>query len=324
MKNVLTIAFFILLFLLGFNGAVIAHSDVSFPDITQFGFIGSFAEISNLVNTLKAGRSYELVREAVKDYNPQIFTIAGFCTVLALVFARSLKVSNRKHKHLLDKIDFLESKVLKAQMNPHFIFNSLNSIQSLIANDNPSEAMMYVSKFSKLLRSVIENSNKSLVTLQNELSNLKFYIELESLRLNYNLNYSLDVNPELLQENEMIAPLIIQPIVENSLWHGLSSKPGNRELRIQVEKENDFLRICVTDNGIGRKAARQNHRLSTGIGLTNTMRRISLMNESTDKNFLSIDDLVDNDGKAIGTRVTVLLKRTSAKKRNLTNVMHRL
>jgi LytS/YehU family sensor histidine kinase len=310
LKNVLTIAFFILLFLLGFNGAVIAQSAA---DITQFGFIGPFTEISNLVNTLKAGRSYELVHEAVKDYNHQIFTIAGFCTVLALVFARSLKVSNRKQKHLLDKIDFLESKVLKAQMNPHFIFNSLNSIQSLIASDNPSEAMTYVSKFSKLLRSVIENSNKSLVTLQNELTNLKFYIELESLRLNYNLHYSLDVNPELLQENEMIAPLIIQPIVENSLWHGLSGKSGNRELRIQVEKENDFLRICVTDNGIGRKAARKNHHISTGIGLTNTMRRISLLNESADKNFLSVDDLVDNHGAALGTRVTVLLKRVSAK-----------
>jgi LytS/YehU family sensor histidine kinase len=324
LKNVLTIAFFSFVFVHGLNSAVVAHPEVSFPEITQFDFIGPFAEISNLVNTLKAGRSYELIREAVKDYNPQIFTIAGFCTLLALVFAGSLKASNRKHKHLLDKIDFLESKVLKAQMNPHFIFNSLNSIQSLIANDNPSEAMTYVSKFSKLLRSVIENSNKGMVTLQNELTNLKFYIELESLRLNYNLNYSLDVNPELLQENEMIAPLIIQPIVENSLWHGLSSKPGNRELKIQVETENDFLRICVTDNGIGRKAARKNHRISPGIGLANTMRRISLMNESADKNFLLIDDLVDNDGTALGTRVTVLLKRSRLQKKAINEYMHQL
>ena len=312
-KTFLWILFIALLFPGGENARAAVFSETfshhQFSQLRKIQFGSTLAEISNFISTIDTRRSRDFFREVVKDHQGKIYTIAGFCAVIALIFARSIRVSGRRHRHLLDKIDHLESKVLANQMNPHFIFNSLNSIQCLIANDNPREAMKYVSKFSKLLRSVIENSTKNLITLQKELANLELYIELESLRLNCDLNYSVEVKQDLVPENELIPPLIIQPIVENALWHGLNGKKGNKELQVTIDKDGNFLRVSVTDNGIGRKAAKRNRSLSTGIGLSNTLRRISLVNGNTTKNFLWIEDLVDAGGSALGTRVTLLLKR---------------
>jgi tetratricopeptide (TPR) repeat protein len=248
----------------------------------------------------------------LRKHRWQIFAIISFSFVLILLFGKYIDVANRKKRTLISQLGHLESKALKAQMNPHFIFNSLNSIQALIANDNQSEAMLYVSKFSKLLRSVIENSNKNLIPLQSELNNLRFYIELESLRLNFTLDYSIDVDPQICAESEMIPPLIVQPIVENSLWHGLNGKNGIKQLRVRVDVDSTFLKFAVIDNGIGRDAARQSQRkTSTGVGLSNTERRISLLNENMVKDSFWIEDLVSQDGISLGTKVTFKVRRSS-------------
>jgi hypothetical protein len=256
--------------------------------------------------------SYENIPDEIglKKHRWQIFSIISVLFVLILLFGRYIDFANRRKQSLVTKLGSLESNALKAQMNPHFIFNSLNSIQALIANDNQSEAMLYVSKFSKLLRSVIENSNKNLITLQNELNNLKFYIELESLRLNFSLIYSIDVDPEISIENEMIPPLILQPIVENALWHGLNGQNGSKELRVKIEADEKCLKFAVADNGIGRDAARKtNNKASTGVGLSNTERRITLLNDKIVKQSFWIEDLVSTEGLPLGTRVVFKIRR---------------
>jgi LytS/YehU family sensor histidine kinase len=170
---------------------------------------------------------------------------------------------------------------------------------------------LYVSKFSKLLRSIIENSNKNLIPLQNELNNLKFYIELESLRLNFDLSYSIDVDPKISAEFEMIPPLIIQPLVENALWHGLNGKSGVKELRVRVDADGDLLRFVVADNGIGRAAARKTSgKASTGVGLFNTERRITLLNNKVVNDSFRVEDLTDQEGVPTGTKVIFKVRRT--------------
>jgi hypothetical protein len=271
-------------------------------------------------DSLRAGYSTREMHETehlfgsvgLNDERWQMFTVISLSVLFIFVMGRYINAENKRKRTLMSQLGRLESTALKAQMNPHFIFNSLNSIQSLIANDHQSEAMLYVSKFSKLLRSVMENSSKNLITLQNELQNLKVYIELEFLRLNFNLNYSIDVDPALSVENEWVPPLIIQPIVENSLWHGLNRKDGSRELAIRVEAEGKFLKFAISDNGIGRQAARNvQTKSSTGIGLSATERRISLVNESSGSDNLLIEDITGPRGEPLGTKVIFKVRRVA-------------
>jgi LytS/YehU family sensor histidine kinase len=249
---------------------------------------------------------------ALNDQRWQMFTVISLSVLFILVLGRYINAENKRNRTLMSQLGHLESTALKAQMNPHFIFNSLNSIQSLIANDHQSDAMLYVSKFSKLLRSVMENSSKNLITLQNELQSLKFYIELEFLRLNFNLNYSIDVDPAISADNEWVPPLIVQPIVENSLWHGLNRKDGSRELKIRVEAEGKFLKFAISDNGIGRQAARSvQTKPSTGIGLSATERRISLFNENSGSDNFWIEDVTGPRGEPLGTKVIFKVRRVA-------------
>jgi two-component sensor histidine kinase len=268
-----------------------------------------------LPDSLRASREMQTTEQffgsvALNDQRWQMFTVISLSVLFILVLGRYINAENKRKRTLMSQLGRLESTALKAQMNPHFIFNSLNSIQSLIANDHQSDAMLYVSKFSKLLRSVMENSSKNLITLQNELQNLKFYIELEFLRLNFNLNYSIDVDPAISADSEWVPPLIIQPIVENSLWHGLNGKDGARELKIRVEAEGKFLKFAISDNGIGRQAARNvQTKSSTGIGLSATERRISLFNENSGSDNLWIEDVTDPGGEPLGTKVIFKVRR---------------
>src|SRR6185295_7264690 len=142
---------------------------------------------------------------------------------------------------------------LRSQMNPHFIFNSLNSIQHFITTKEKEEALNYLSKFSKLIRQILENSRENTVSIANELQLLQLYVQLEQLRFSNKFTYHLHTDEELDIENTEIPPLLIQPYVENAILHGLVSKNGNGELNLSFEKKNGALICKVEDNGIGRK-----------------------------------------------------------------------
>lgn len=149
----------------------------------------------------------------------------------------------------------IEMKALRAQMNPHFLFNSLNSVKSLISQGENQKAISYLTQFSKLIRQVLNNSMKKFVRLQEDLEALKLYLELEKMRFQ-NFEYTLNVDPEVNADFIEVPPLLLQPYVENAIWHGLMHKPeGSRTVEISITREGDVIKMIVEDNGIGRKNA---------------------------------------------------------------------
>jgi ligand-binding sensor domain-containing protein len=232
--------------------------------------------------------------------------IAGLSLAWAAVNYRirqiKMKVSSEKQMWQL------EMKALKAQMNPHFVFNAMNSAQSLITDNHAEEALKYISRFAKLLRMVLENSEKTRISLSEELASLELYLKLESLRLDYSVQYRFEIEEGIQADEKMVPPLFLQPFVENALWHGLSTKQGTRILTIGVHTENDCLICTVTDNGIGRKRAReiqkQTSRDYVSKGLSITQRRLEIFNPDG-INPVTIEDLYSSDGKPQGTQVTI-------------------
>jgi len=207
------------------------------------------------------------------------------------------------------KIADTEMAVLRSQMNPHFMFNSLNSIKYYILNEETENANKYLTKFSKLMRLVLKNSQSKLVNLSDELEALNLYIELESLRFKEDFNYMIHVDDQINQEDTYIPPLIIQPYVENAIWHGLLQKPAPGNLTVAISREVGFIRVAITDDGIGCKAAEEMRSKSAtkkSFGTKITRDRIALVKE-----IIGIDasvrteDLQNADGSSSGTRVVI-------------------
>lgn len=201
----------------------------------------------------------------------------------------------------------VEMKALRAQMNPHFLFNSLNSIKSLILRTKEKEASEYLSKFSTLLRSILNNSEKQKIKLSEEIEALELYTDLEALRFASDFNYQIQMDKTIDSSFIRIPPLILQPFVENAIWHGLLPKTsGNSKLNINIIRNGDFLFFEIEDNGVGRKKAsalpKKENKKSMGIEITK--KRIKLLN---DENDIEIIDLVDNNQQALGTKVVIKL-----------------
>jgi len=204
----------------------------------------------------------------------------------------------------------LEMQALRAQMNPHFIFNSLNSINRFILQNNKAQASEYLTKFSRLVRLILQNSQASLITLESELESLELYLELEELRFEHRFAYKIFVPKDLDIDVLKVPPLIIQPYAENAIWHGLMHKEEKGHLDIEVSQENDQLLFKVSDDGVGRKqAAAFNSKSATkhkSVGLKITSERIAMMQTETGNgSAVTINDLVNPDGSAAGTEVMI-------------------
>jgi ligand-binding sensor domain-containing protein len=204
-------------------------------------------------------------------------------------------------------------KALVLQMNPHFIFNSLNSIQRFITLRENDQANHFLTHFASLMRKVISNSEQSYVPLIEEIEAIKTYLVLESQRFEPRLKYQIKVDEEVYPELLKISPLLVQPFVENAIWHGLMPKKAGGLLLVHFSIMNDCLKIIVEDNGLGREASKRNKELQgtfkldhTSIGIKNSEERIRLTNELTNLHAtLTIEDLYEVDGVAIGTRVVI-------------------
>jgi LytS/YehU family sensor histidine kinase len=207
------------------------------------------------------------------------------------------------------KLAEVEMKALKAQMNPHFIFNSLNSINRYIVKSEPEKASLYLTKFSKLIRLILDNSNHKIISLENELSALHLYIELEALRFNKKFTYTIHVARDLNPIGVGVPPMIIQPFVENAIWHGLLHKEEHGKLDIQFERYGSGLKCIILDDGVGRQTARElkskgvSKEKSYGMKITND--RLSMLNGESKISSVEILDLKDVQGKASGTKVVV-------------------
>lgn len=203
--------------------------------------------------------------------------------------------------------------MLRAQMNPHFIFNSLNSINNFILKNDPQNASGYLTKFSRLMRLILDNSRSEWVTLENELNALDLYIQLEAIRFDNVFKYSLLLDEEIDPAQVIIPPLIIQPYIENAIWHGLlyRQEPGG-VLLLEIKRVGDQLRIKVEDNGVGRQASTAMRSKSAlkrkSHGMKITGERLEIVNMTYDANTsVSVEDLYDDNKQGAGTRVLITL-----------------
>ena len=210
---------------------------------------------------------------------------------------------------LSEELNTSRQKALSSQLNPHFVFNSLNSIQNFILTKRTESSSDYLSMFSKLMRFVFENSKKLYVPLYDEVEALRLYLELEQVRHNHKFNYKIDVGDLVLTEF-FIPSLLVQPIVENAIWHGLLHKvEGDRFLEVKFYLADNHLNIKVQDNGVGRQGSMPKRKYikkqeSSGVELTK--QRLNLLSQSTGLNTsFEIIDLFDAEKQAVGTCVII-------------------
>ncbi|WP_431160329.1 tetratricopeptide repeat-containing sensor histidine kinase [Flagellimonas beolgyonensis] len=198
----------------------------------------------------------------------------------------------------------LEKRMLRAQMNPHFIFNSLNSIQYLINTDDKKNALKYLSKFAKLLRQVLESSININLSLKEEIQLLKIYVELESLRFDNSFKYTFTVDKNLDVEEYEVPMLLVQPYIENAIIHGLMPKEGEKKLKIIFNDKDEFIECIIEDNGVGitkKSEGTTIQRPSRGMSIT--AKRIEMLKRFSDQELVTIENLEN------GTRVTILIPK---------------
>ena len=238
-------------------------------------------------------------------------------TIASLCAAKITKIRAEEEKKATERILMetkqqmadIEMQALRAQMNPHFIFNCLNSINRYIVKSDQATASLYLTRFAKLIRLILDNSNNKTVTLSNELEALKLYIEMESIRFEKQFTYKIIVDPEVHPDHVYVPPLIIQPYVENAIWHGLLHKEEAGVLSVSVNRKTPSLLECVIeDNGVGREKARElkSKSASSGksLGMKLTESRLALLNKHADWNAsVEIVDLMSPEGLAVGTKV---------------------
>jgi sensor histidine kinase YesM len=216
--------------------------------------------------------------------------------------------SQKTQSELQLKASELEMQALRAQMNPHFIFNCLSSINRFILKSETEAASDYLTKFSRLIRMVLTNSNKPFISLEDELDMLRLYLDMERLRFKDSFDYSIRFTNSIEGSNVFVPPLLLQPFVENAIWHGLMHKEGQGHIEIELSADKRILTCIISDNGIGRSKASMFKSKSAekqkSVGLRITTERLALLNKNTDeKTFFNVEDVNDAEGNVAGTRV---------------------
>lgn len=268
----------------------------------------ALAEKKEIATALKFQQSETEIANLKLSRNSYI--IAGLLLCLALIVVLFVVLQMRSKLKNQVKILELKQSILQSQMNPHFIFNALNSIQNQILNRDRKDAYAYHSKFSELMRSVLEASNRETISLEEEVSAISNYLDLEQLRTDDKFDFTVTVDPNLDLRTTMVPPLLIQPFAENSVWHGLMNKAGHGHIQIDISASPTGIHYAIVDNGIGRKRAGEFNALqsrnhaSRGVQVTNE--RVRYFNLAYGRQLeMQITDLTDAQGQASGTRVEI-------------------
>lgn len=210
------------------------------------------------------------------------------------------------------KNQLLQQRLFRAQLNPHFIFNTLSNIQGLILEKETIQASTYLSHMSKLVRNILQGSTMEFITLAKEVETLEHYMKLQKIRYRESFNYEFRVDETLDQTAIMIPPMLVQPFVENAIEHGLHYKQSKGKLKVEILGQDSFVEFIITDDGIGRARAaelqseRQKYRLS--FATQTIQQRINSLNRISRKKYsLEITDLFDADGNSAGTMVRITM-----------------
>lgn len=273
-------------------------------------------------NELERQKQAELMLAAEKQRQQRIIIVSVsviliiIVAALIIIFSRLRVIRNQKQKLDIAYQKLEESKrnellvsnlkALQSQMNPHFIFNALNSIQSLVLDGDVESSYRYITRFADLVRKTLNYSQKEWISLSDDISLLEVYLSLEKLRFKEDFEYEL-VNEA--EDEVTVPPMLVQPFIENALVHGLIHKATDRKLSVRFELK-ETLQCVITDNGIGRKAAqeiqarRKNKHRSFAVGATKA--RFEMLQAQTQQSVgFEIEDLLDERNKACGTRVTL-------------------
>jgi ligand-binding sensor domain-containing protein len=281
-------------------------------------------------NNLRSGKYLLTIKaitasgsEKIKEFSftitPPFWKTTWFLIMLLLILAAMIYFIYRYRIEQVNKkanIDRLlaktEMKALHAQMNPHFVFNSLNSIMEMVLNDDKASASRYLSNYAQLIRLNLDHSQRTFITLRENIDYLNVYLQLESIRTN-SFEFTMTVGPDTNVDEILFPPMLIQPFIENSIWYGPSKNKVPMKLYIQFRKENDQLLCIVEDDGIGIEASQKNKSITiashTPLGIANVRQRIKILNEKYKLNCnLTLEDksLLNNDAKS-GTKVTLRL-----------------
>lgn len=275
----------------------------------------SIAEKQNRILSLENDRQLTLSQMQLSDEKNKrqqliIYSLIG--GLFLLVVLAYLMYKYIKQQKLANNLLALKS--LRSQMNPHFIFNALNSVNSFIATNDERTANKYLSDFSKLMRAVLENSEEDFIPLEKEIQLIELYTKLEHFRFKDKFDYKISVEDTIDIEAYKIPPMLLQPYIENAVWHGLRYKEDKGILEIKItKKRKDEIEITIADNGIGRKKSKalktENQKKHNSKGLGNIKKRVTILNEMyKDKVDISIED---NQTYAddVGTKVIVTLKK---------------
>ncbi|NQV02965.1 MAG: histidine kinase, partial [Bacteroidia bacterium] len=231
--------------------------------------------------------------------------------VVGLLIIRQFRLSaKRRISEMNQRIAEMTQANLRQQMNPHFIFNTLNSIQYYMYQHDKVATNNYLTKFSSLIRKILENSQHTSLPIKDELDALTLYLELEKLRFKEKFSYRLDVDEDIDTLQYKIPTMLIQPYVENAICHGLVTKDGSGYVNIAFSLEYDYIRCVIEDNGIGREAAlelrKKRETSHNSLGTRITESRLDLVNSLYGTSLKVIyDDLKDENGAAVGTRVEI-------------------
>lgn len=267
-----------------------------------------------------SAQQQRLRRREIQLYGSIVMALLAL--ISAVLFRRNFR-QKRKHAAVLEKLNskleqshaeiseingLLEMKLLRSQMNPHFIYNGLNSAARLTQAGHQEEALAYLQGFSRLLRTVLDHSVKDRVGIEEELDFLRRYLQIEAQRLP-GLSYSVEAEPELIDDDMELPALLVQPFVENAVWHGLSNKVGERSVQVRFSRNGEGTTCVITDSGIGRSAAageKDAEHHSLGMQLTGERLRLLTRRLGAGRAVI-VEDLKDPSGAAKGTRVIIHL-----------------
>jgi hypothetical protein len=289
-------------------------------------FIQTNLKKSKYTLTLQAFKEDQLLAERQLHIYKELFfyqklwfkitsVLAIGLVIFALLMNRMKRIKDRAllEKTYNKKLSEIEMNALRAQMNPHFLFNSLNSIKYYALNKGPEETADYISKFSLLVRRILNNSKTKTISLASEIDTLKLYCEIEQLRFEKGFDFNLSIDDKLEINEIEIPPMLVQPFLENAIWHGLMHKDDKGILGLTMLGEKSALKIIVDDNGIGRAKAMelQKSKYNTkfkSLGMKITTDRLKLIEENTGvKSEIIVIDKVDKQSEACGTKVILTL-----------------
>lgn len=271
----------------------------------------ALSEIDFLLKKLIELEKERAKRKRISKINLLLIILISVLLMLSLIIVLYLR-EKVVRKTAIQELYKTKQLVLSRQLNPHFIHNSLGAIQNFVFKEDKIEANKYITLLSELIRKIFESSQKEIITIKEEIEMLEEYLKIELMRFNNRFKYSIKLDDEIV--NNKISPSFLQPIVENSIWHGLMHKDGDGEVKIEIKKENkNRIKCIIEDNGIGREKSREMNKtkqiLKKSNGIELTKKRLELLNAVNHDNSSSfkVIDLKNEDGESTGTLTVIII-----------------